>query len=277
MTPELIVLLASGLGLSGAGVLWWRQRGHPVHVNQVRTAWVRAGRIVRFGPVGATCLDLQPRRTYSGGTFGALGIADGQLIFSGHRDNACNLNLSFTQLQRIGLTTVSVLTGRVTAGKRALAVHFTGPEGWRVATFLLDKPVEFAQTLSTNTGLPVHDSGRQREDYGPARAIRVIQDIYGEWQEDREGDLYLAPDRLLFHWRNVIPLIDIQRMDVFQQASANPLAADILRIEYDTPTGEYENETTGFLVRRADKWAEEIAQRAEAPITIHTGRKRKAE
>ena len=185
-------------------------------------------------------------------------------------------------MQHIGLTTVPVLTGRAVASRRALSVHFAGPQGWRVATFLLDKPVEFADALSANArsakiDLPVRDSGKKREDYGPARAIRAIQDIYGEWQEDRENDLYLAPDRLLFNWRDAIPLNDIRRLDVFQQASANPLAADILRIEYDTPDGEYDHETTGFLVRRADKWAEEIAQRAEAPITIHTGRKRKSE
>lgn len=277
MTPELILLLVGGAGVVGIGVMWWQQRGQQAHVNRVRTEWVRAGQIVRLGPVGATCLDLHPRRTYSGGIFGALGIVERQIMFDGHRHHTYNLNLTFDRLQRIGLTTVPVIIGRTMNRRRVLALHYDGPDGWRVATFLLDAPVEFANALGDQTGLPVRDSGQARDDYPPARAIRMIQDIYGEWQEDREGELYLAPDRLLFSGREPIPLAAIRRLDIFQQASVNPLSADLLRVEYDTPDGDYDFETTGFLVRRADKWAEEIAQRAEAPLTIHAGRKKKAE
>ncbi len=276
MAPELILLLFGGIATGGIG-MWWMRRGQNVHVNQVRTTWVRAGQIVHFGPVGATCLGSRPRSIYGGGAFGALGLTDGRLVFDGHRNNTCNLSLPFEQIQYIGLTTVPVIVGRTVARKRGLTVHHTGADGWRVAVFLTPVPVEFANALAAACdGCIVHDTGRQREDHGPAQATRMEQDIYGEWRADREGDLYLAPDRLLFNWRDSIPLDRIQVLDVLEQPSANPLAADLLRVEYTTPDDAvYETHGIGFLVRRADKWADAIAQRAPQSVQIQAGRKKK--
>ena len=73
MIPELLLLIGGGLAASSFA-MWWMRRGQQVQVNQVRTAWVRAGQIVHHGPVGASCLGHRPRTTYGGGTFGA-GIA----------------------------------------------------------------------------------------------------------------------------------------------------------------------------------------------------------
>jgi hypothetical protein len=277
MGPELILLLLGGMGAAGLG-MWWMRRGQSVHVNQVRTAWVRAGQIVHYGPVGATCLGTRPRSIYGGGVFGALGLTDGRLVFDGHRSNACNLSLPFEQIQYVGLTTVPVIVGRSVSRKRVLTVHHIGADGWQVAVLLTAAPVEFANALAGVCDCMVHDTGRQREDHGPAQATRMTQDIYGEWHAEWEGDLYLAPDRLLFNWHDAILLDTIQRLDVLEQPSANPLTADLLRVEYATPDdAEFETDVAGYLVRRADKWAEAIAARAPQAIPVHTGRKKKEE
>ena len=188
MTPELILALMGALGLSGLGGVWWTRRAQRDHVMRVRTAWARAGQIVRYGPVGAVCLGHRPRRLYLGGTFGALGITDGKLSFDGHRQNADNLSVAFGHLYRVSLTTVPVTIRAAPVHRRALTVHYDSPDGWRVATFLTDSPVEFAQALGDESGLPVYDSGDDREDFGPARATRMVQNLYGEWLDDRDGD-----------------------------------------------------------------------------------------
>jgi hypothetical protein len=275
MSPELILLLVGGLTASGLG-MWWMRRGQTAHVNQVRTAWVRAGQIVHHGPVGATCLGSRPKSIYGGGVFGALGLTDGRLVFDGHRNNTCNLSLPLEQIQYIGLTTVPIIVGRAVARKRVLTIHHESADGWRVAVLLMQTPVEFANALAALCDCTIHDTGRQREDHGPASATRMIQTIYGEWDADRDGELYLAPDRVLFNWRDAIPLDRIHRLDVLEQPSANPLAADLLRVEYTTPDdADYETDVTGFLVRRADKWADAIAARAPHSVPVQTGRKKK--
>ena len=275
MSPELILLLVGGLSATGLG-MWWMRRGQNVHVNQVRTTWVRAGQIVHHEPVRATCLGSRPRSIYGGGTFGALGLTAGRLVFDGHRSNACNLSLPFEQIQYVGLTTVPVIVGRSVARKRVLTVHHMSADGWRVIVLLTSAPLEFANALAATCTCPMHDTGMQREDHGPTPATRMIQDVYGEWSVDREGDLYLAPDRVLFNWRDSIALAAIQRLDVLEQPSVNPLTADLLRIEYATPgEADFEADVAGFLVRRADKWAEAIAARAPQSVQVQVGRKKK--
>jgi hypothetical protein len=71
-------------------------------------------------------------------------------------------------------------------------------------------------------------------------------------------------------------VIHIQHLDVVKQPSANPLAADLLRVEYATPDdADYDTDVIGFLVRRADKWAETVAARAPQSVQVQVGRKKK--
>lgn len=281
MGPELVLLIVGALGIggAGAGALWRRRRGQRDHVIRVRTAWVRAGQIVRCGPIGAVCLGTRPQRLYRAGRFGALGITGEHLVFEGHHRNTESLSVPLANLRHIGLTTVRIWAGRTAIHRRALAVHYTAPDGWRVATFAADEASELAQALSDESRLPVYDSGKDRDDFGPARALRMTQDVYGEWREDREGDLYLAPDRLLFNWRETIPLDDIRRLDVYAQGGRlrglNPRAQDLLRVEYGEP-GDHAA-IAGYTVRRADRWADAIRRRADAPLEVYAGRKRKSE
>lgn len=276
MAAELLFLILAGAGISGLGGALWAQRAQKAHVGRVRTDWVRAGRIIRYGPVGAISFGTRPRGTYTGGAFGALGITDRTLVFDGHRTNRHDVTIRLDALRWIGLTTISVWAGRVAARRRALALHYEGPDEWRVATFVTDAPEDIAQVLGRETGLLVRDTGSERADYGPARATRLLQDVYGEWSTDREDELYLAPDRLVFAWRSAIALDDIQRLDVIDAGgldALNPLSAGLLRVEYRAADGAIE--TVGFRVRRAAAWADAIAERSASGLPVVQGRKKK--
>jgi hypothetical protein len=277
MIPELLLLAVGALGISGLGAAWWARRTQRDHVIRVQTAWVHAGQIVHYGPVGAVCLGNRPRHVYASGIFGALGITDGRLVFDGQHNNTKNISVPFDRIRHVGLTTVLVLAGKVYAQRRVITVHYTSPDGWRVATFLTDMPVELAQELGDEGHLSVYDSGSAREDFGPARATRLFQDLYGEWRDDRPGDLYLAPDCLLFGWRDEIPLAAIRRLDVYRSGgrlhNLSPLSQDLLRIEYGESEEDFQ--TVGFAVRRAERWIDAIQHRTSTPLDVHAGRKKK--
>lgn len=250
---------------------------HP-HVIATRTAWAQAGGRIVWGPVGATGYGPLPQQVYRRGVFGALGIVDGRLVFEGQRSHRADLSVPLAQIQRIGLVTVPVGAARLTRRRRALAVHFTEPDGWRVALLVPDDPGEVAATLSRECGLPLHDSGPARDDYGPAPAVRMQQDVYGAWSEDRAGILYLAPDRLLFDWRDELPLSALRRIDVIAADSLLERLrgrAGLLRIEYADAAGDFA--VTGFAVPRAGAWAAAIRARASEPVPLQARRKKKRE
>ncbi|MEP0762114.1 MAG: hypothetical protein HRF48_05180, partial [Chloroflexota bacterium] len=215
------------LEVSGGG-WWWQRRRRRAHVIRVRTAWVRTGLVVRYGPVGVVCHGLRPRCTYGRGVSGAAGIAGDALAFEGQGRSAFNMRVALEQVQRLSLVTIALPASR---RARALAVHYDSPDGWRVATFSGRDIPELAGALSGACALPLHDAGEGRDDFGPARATRMIQDIYGEWTPEREGALYLAPDRLLFEWREAMPLAAMARLDVYHGGGGRRAGA-LLRVEY---------------------------------------------
>ena len=254
---EYLLALAGALGLGGLGRLWMRDRARRAHIIDTRTAWVRAGQRVQFGPFGVVSFGLLPQRTYRDGLFGALGITDGRLVFDGHRDHRADLRLPLDHIQRVGLSTVPVRAGRRTSHQRALTVHHADADGWRVTTLLSDDPGAIAAALDRLCDCPIHDSGPDRDDFGPAEATRMWQDVYGDWTAERDGDLYLAPDRLIFDWRDAIPLATIRRIDVLTQGTWRdrlPAAEGLLRIEHAAPDAE-SFDVTGFVARRAEAWA----------------------
>ncbi|MBN1964980.1 MAG: hypothetical protein JW910_10050 [Anaerolineae bacterium] len=278
MTPELILLLTGALGLGGAGGAWWwlERRAQRAHVIRVRTDWVRAGRIVHVGPVGATCYGTRPRRIYRSGHFGALGLADEQVVFTGHRQNRHDVRIPFDELNWVGIRPIRISAGRTTIERRALILHRDSPSGWYVVACLLDDAPAFIEALEQASGITPAPQSDRREDFGPSRATRLIEDIYGAWHTDRRDALYLAPDRLLFDWRQPVLLADIRRLDVITRggwSDLNPLGTDLLRIETAGPDGA--PQAVGFVVRRARRWAEEIARRTQVPLVVQEGRKKK--
>lgn len=266
--PAAVAGAMEALDVSGGG-WWWQRRRRRVHVIRVRTAWVRAGLVVRYGPIGAVCHGLRPRAAYGRGVFGAAGLVGGALAFEGQGSSVFDGQIALEQVRRLGLVTIALPAGR---RARALATHYDSPDGWRVATFSGQDIPELAAALSSAGALPLHDAGEGRDDFGPARATHMIQDVYGEWTPDREGALYLAPDRLLFEWREVILLVTMARLDVYHGGEGRRTGT-LLRVEYAAPDGT--PSAAGFLVEHAGRWAEAIVRRADLPLTVHEGRKRK--
>ncbi|MBN1200639.1 MAG: hypothetical protein JXJ20_02165 [Anaerolineae bacterium] len=280
MTPELIVLLVGSLGLGGLGARWATgRRARQRYVLHTRTEWARAGRTVHYGPVGATCFGSRPRRTYRQGIFGALGLVDGRVVFDGYQQGIYDASIPLDNIHWIRVHNIPVMHGRTAAPRRGLVLHAEDADGWHVHSFLLEAPDEFARQISHHSPSRTRQDTSyhaERDDFGPARAVRMRQDIYGQWEPDRQGSLYLAPDRLLFDWHHSILLAHIQRLDVFSKGGLHdllPYATDLLRIETGPPDGE--PLVVGFLVRQAQQWAEAIAQKAQAPLVIHQGRKKK--
>lgn len=278
MSPELLALLLGTLGLSGvSGIALWRERrAQQRHVIETRTGWVRAGRVIRYGPVGAISYGTRPQRVYQHGVPGAVGLTDRALVFDGRRDRSCDVSVAYESVRWIALQTIAAAGRGRSREVRALLVHYQSAETWHVASYVLDDPHELAAQLAQQTGLPLEDSGPDRADYGPADASRARQDVYGVWHPDRDGALYLAPDRLVFDWRDAIPLGAITRLDVITRAGLAerlPFSDDLLRVEYTD--ADDERQTVGLVMRHADRWADAISRRRRAPLIVHTGRKRK--
>ncbi|NDJ78132.1 MAG: hypothetical protein GYB65_17930 [Chloroflexi bacterium] len=240
---------------------WWARRGLRQHVVRVRTDWVRAAQVINYGPVAAVCYGSRPRTSYRRGVAGALGLTDEQVVFTGQRSTWYNTGIPYTDLRWLGLRPITTPTSRT----RALIIHAWRGDDWRVYTFTLDAPLELAQFLSRETGLPLRELNA-REDFGPATATRLFQDMHGQWQPEYDADLYLAPDRLLFDWRDPVVLASMLRLDVYPRG-------ELLRIEYEAESGD--PAVVGFAVRGAEDWAAAIARRTAAPLAIHSGRKRK--
>jgi hypothetical protein len=186
------------------------------------------------------------------------------LIFKGQAARS-DFEALLATLRYLSLT--SLAGPRWGPSRRALAVHFTSPDGWRVAALASDEVRALGEALAAATGLPLHDTGDQRDDFGPAPAVRMVEDVYGAWTRERARPLYLAPDRLLFGWRDAILLSTIRRLDV-DEAGGGAL----LRVEHEASGGV---ESIGFMLDDAPAWAEAIAHRIDVPLQVTIGRKKK--
>jgi hypothetical protein len=280
-----------------------RRRGH---VARVEDEWRRAGRDIRLPPVRAKYYGSEPPKVYDWRhTSGALGLVDGQMIFV-PRDDRPGLMIPFERICWIGTRAITIREGwgksQRQVSREALIVHYEGDDEWTgqprycVAAFLTKARIEIAGALSAETGLTYHVS-EPREDFGPERATRLRQDIYGQWSPAprsprylsvfapadlpsdwlSQGDLYLAPDRLLFDYQDPIYLAQIRRLEVYHKGvlgRLNPFDDELLRIEYATPEGE--NRVTGYALRQGEAFGQAIHDFTGAPWEVHTGRKKKA-
>jgi hypothetical protein len=269
---ELAALIIVGSGVGGMG--WWIiRRRHQLFARRTQSHWVYEGRIVRYGPVDAVWLGQRPKKMFNPGRWGVFGITGDQVVFASPNGRA-DFQVALANVRQIHLPTVSVWVGKTAARYRALAVHYEDGGEWWVAILTLGSATqEAAQTLARLCDLPVIGAEAARSDFGPVKAARLTQDIYGEWQADQRGVLYLAADRLLFDWRDAILLSQVERLDVLPSMSRRPFAADLLRVEYVTPVGDHA--VCGFAVRRAGQWARAIAHHRDQPLPVWTGRKKK--
>lgn len=240
-----------------------RRRALARFVQHTQTEWARAGRVIHEGPVGAICAASLPGSP-GGGAEGALGVVDGGLLFAGRRDTACDVYLPLDAVRWVALRRAA----RGRGGARRLAVHAERTAQWRVVVFALDEAVSFGEALAARAGQPLLDASAGREDFGPAQALRLSEDVYGDWHAGREAALYLAPDRLLFGWRDAIPLDAIEQVGVLRRATGR---GTLLRVAYRVDDERYE--VAGFEVPRAAAWAEAITARAGGTLTVDRKRK----
>jgi hypothetical protein len=97
----------------------------------------------------------------------------------------------------------------------------------------------------------------------------------GSERSGLDGQLYLAPDRLVYDGYTLIHLSQIRRIDLFEQGGLqkfNPFNEELLRIEYDQ---DGKHQAAGFLIRSGKVWAEALQARLNIPVEIHEGRKKK--
>lgn len=263
--------MAREMVLGAGSTLWWlggplARRALKGFVRRTQTEWARAGRVIHWGPVSAVCVAALPGWS-GGGIDGALGLVDGGLVFAGRRAPACDGALPFEALRWVGLRRAQ---GWRRGGLR-LAVHAERSGRWHVAVFGLDEIASFAEALAVHAGLPLKDAGAGREDFGPDDALRLTEDVYGEWHAERAGTLYLAPDRLLFDWRDAIALDTIEQIGVVERAPHARGSGALVRVQHTV--GDDAFDVVGFAVPQAGAWATAIAARASGRLTV--GRKEK--
>ena len=245
---------------------WLGARATARFVRDLRTEWARAGRVVHWGPVSATCVASLPG--WPGGKVdGALGLVDGGLVFAGRQASDCDGYIPFNAVRCVALRR----TRRWLASGRQVAVHAERSGRWQVSVFALESVVPLAEALAIRANSPVYDAGAGREDFGPARALRMHEDVYGEWHAEREDQLYLAPDRLLFGWRDAIALAQIEQVSVLERAPGSRDHGEVLRLAVALDEESYD--VIGFGVAEAAAWADAIVRRADGALEI--GRKTK--
>jgi len=263
-----LALLGLGIAILVVGIALWltaRQTTSPRQLAlQIQTAWQSSGFSARYGPVPATWFGFRGEDQFSG----VLAVVEDTLLFTPRAEAPYLLSVPLARLRWIGFW--QDLGGY--SEKRAVRIEVEGPDAWMVLTFVLEPMEEFAEKLSEAAELPVDYSGGGVET-GPIRAERQFQNVYGQWQADRQGLLFLAPDRLLFDWREPIFLASIRRLGVSFTESANPLAVDMLRVDYEDAAGAAH--TVGFRLRDADDWAEMLHLRTDIPVERASSRKKK--
>lgn len=272
---EFLALFAVAALIIGAGMLimrwrlWWLMR-------RLRFQWRTASRTVHVGPLRAMCNDRLPhdQDVTSYVMYGVLAVVDDRFVFSTPGHNFSDLNVQVGQLRWLGLR--PVVPSQHPQPPDALVVHLESPFGWRVYEFCLSSPRPIAEQIAARCGLPVRELTTEREDHGPADAMRMTQDVLGQWEADFTAELYLAPDRLLFGWQDAIPLESIRALAIYPESGLgelNPFAEELLRIDYEEGHGRA---TVGFRLRHADRWAEVIGERADVPLEVVDPRTKKA-
>jgi hypothetical protein len=234
-------------------------------VWKTRKQWIREGRTIQWGPEGIICYGLLPRPFYVRQAFGVIGIVDHRLIFKSHV-KSWNIDTPLDQISGLALCKILVRDYRGKSEQAALEIHTEYGGLWRVYTL-----TRFFQLVSEIRSLGVSERHTIQQIID-MRAQFLWQDVYGTWHDHGVGDLYLAPDRIVFHWQSLIHFAEIRRIEIVEH-SGLPFARDMVRIEYQSP----ENclYTVGFVMHGAESWAEALSNHTNIPVKSHVGRKKK--
>jgi hypothetical protein len=279
----MMVIVFGVLAAAGAYLLWeFSTRAQ--HARVIATRWRREGRAVHYAPAWAQFYGVRPRGTYhqSQAQHGTLGVVEDHLVFVPRHGPDRIIPLG--AIHWVGTRHITIRHGKHSSRKNALVVHYDLGGAWRVGVWVSDRrTLDFLPVaLGKLTGHAPLRLGARREDHGPARTQRLEQDIYGQWHPtdgaDVHGELYLAPDRLLYNMRDPIHLAQIRQIDLYGKGGLsqfNPFNEELLRIEYETADGE--RRVLGFLVIWGQRWADELDRRTGVPVEVHAGRKKKTD
>lgn len=266
--PILVIVVAFVLGIAGLQAFLARR---------IRAQWRAEGRHIKFGPVATSLYRLnQIGEDTNNPDLGVVGIVDDQLVARSLFGKRYHFAVPLADIHHIGLQQV-LRNDDSAQQKYRVQVDFDAPGGWQACRFALKAWREFADTLVAETSLPLPE---RRYDLIPTTATRLKQDIHGQWHADFIDKLYLAPDRLLFAWRETIMLDTIQAITLYDQQSLldklgtlNPLDRDLLRLDYLDAAGQ--PQMIGFRLIGARQWAEHIAEYTGIAFTIMGERKKK--
>jgi hypothetical protein len=282
-------LLVLGAILAGCLSLWLM--GYLLrcrHLAQTQTTWEIKWQTSNFAPVRATRFFVnletygERRPKYDKGATGALGLADGHIVFSNLlRDQ--NIQVPFEAIRWVGTKEIeytaplaikgggpfSSLEGREWRVRRecVLIVHCEfpnacDPDRWVEYVWSSPKQDELGARLAKLCGLEI---AAEVGGFGPEIAIRLVPGSDTEWQGVDQGDLYLAPDRLLFNWDDPILYSSVQRVETISTVSwgcLSPFSHGSFRIDYSDTDGTAQ--TVGFQVFHSDEWAEQLRSRCYA-------------
>jgi hypothetical protein len=245
-------------------------------VNQTRTQWMRAGRVIQWGPEGTDCYGVsRPQSVYYEANFGVLGVVDRHVAFTGRRNANCDAYIPLEQIAGLVSCPIQVRQGKASVEKKAVEVHTENRGHWLVYTFTPRDPFQFVEAIHRHTGRTILERTLPKQPT-EANAVLMRQDVYGEWREEQAGELYFAPDRIVFDWYSLIHFSQIRRVDIFERGglgSLNPFAQELVRIEYQGTEQKFQ--VIGFLLRGADKWADKLSAYTGIPVESHIGRKKK--
>lgn len=254
-----------------------------VHMRRLRGQWCAEQRTIHYGPVRASCCPVrQHGDTIIVSSSGVVGLVDDQLIYRGTFSRSCDISLPYDKIHWISKRPVTPPKRGAKEKTVAVQVDTMGPGGWQAYQFRLRDWMWFADALHNATNLPIR-SGAPVFGPGPltsVQATRMTQNVLGSWQTDAVGQLYLAADRLLFEWTDVIMLDRITALDLYDRyvlpeplRALDVLTQDLLRIEYTGPHGD--RQVIGFQVAHARQWGDAIAARCGIGLMVHEGRKKK--
>jgi hypothetical protein len=272
MIPELVffvVVICVGLGSLLVDLYRKQQFVHKQRVAiRMQTLW--SGNL-QWGPSGAYCYGLYPKAHYTTSSrryYGTLALVDSKLQFVGYRKHDWDINIPFDQILGLGARSLPLHKKNRTSYQDSLQVHVEQNGEWRVYIFTVDSPKDIIREIQVGRTIPVEPAMKELTEMEVV--TQANQDVYGQWHEAQKGELYIAPDRLVFNWRSLILFEQIRQVGLIDRGGLNPFSKDLVRIEYED---QGQTRVIGFLLHMADDWANTFYLYSGIPVSM--GRKKK--
>jgi hypothetical protein len=233
------------------------------HVERLQARWRSENLPVHFGPVGATYYGDSPDHMNTlNPDRGALGLVDDRLLFVGMSSAGFEIAIPLSAIRWISQLGVEAQTSNT------LTIYREVSGEWRLILLATNWVTELVQAMQQIAQVPISTL----PDYGPIKALRARQEIYGQWDRQHTVTLYLAPDRLLTNWHSAVPLDSICELAVIPAAASSQ---GLLRIHFSDPDGR--PQTIGFEMDfdRASAWAWQLSRRTGIAVDQAGGRKKK--